>query len=109
LDKIIKNLRVLKGSVHAEIDLLRNLPILRKKKNLKKIDIEVFKISGTKENPRLGNSKPCWNCICTLFKFSPKKGYRIGNVYYSNELGDICKTTLNKLLLDKPYISRGNR
>lgn len=106
---MVRNHVVLNGSIHAEIDLLNNLPSLPKRKNLKRIDIQVLKVSGSRNNPRLGNSKPCWNCICSLWTIPRKKGYRIGNIYYSDQYGNICKTTLNKLSLETPYISRGNR
>ena len=91
------------------MDLMKNLPSLPKKKKLKRIDIQVLKVCGTPDQPRLGNSRPCWNCICSLFILSRKKGYRIGKIYYSNEHGGISKSTLTKLLFETPYISRGNR
>lgn len=96
---------VLNNSIHAEIKLLKNLPSLPRRKNLKRIDIIVIKFNGI----RLSNSRPCWHCIRSLYILSYKKGYRIGNIYYSDDIGNIQKTTLNRLSLETPYISRGNK
>ena len=35
-----------------------------------------------------------------------KLGYKIQNVYYSNENGDIIKSSLKNLEMDKPHYSK---
>lgn len=105
---VISNSVLKKGTLHAEIDLLNKLPSLRRSKNLKRIDFTIVQIYGKSDNYKYKNAKPCLHCLNKLSIYSIKKGYRIGNIFYSDEDGSIKKSTLNKLLLDKPYISRGS-
>ena len=51
---------------------------------MKKIDIIVIRTT-CKRN--LGNSKPCVKCLSDMYYLAPKKGYKINNVYYSDESG----------------------
>ena len=105
---VIFNSVLKKGTLHAEIDLFNKLPSLRRSKNLKRIDFTIVQIYGKSDNYRYKNAKPCMHCLNKLSVYSIKKGYRIGNIYFSDDNGTITKSTLNKLLLDKPYISRGS-
>ena len=94
--------------VHSEVSAvskLRKLP--DRLKNPKKIDIIVLRVSST---GKLGMSKPCKHCIFALSSIPLKLGYKIDDVYYSNEIGTITKTTMVHLLMeDDPHVSRGNR
>lgn len=81
------------ASVHAEHDAITRLPV-RKSRKLKRINILVIKTSKT---GKLGNSKPCYNCIMHMLNLAPKYGYKINYVYYSNDNGDIEKIKLSEL------------
>jgi len=80
--------------IHAEQDAIRKLLPLKRKKRLINVNILVIRISGKN---KLQSSKPCNICIETMKKISPKLGYNIQNVFYSNNNGDIIKTTLTQL------------
>jgi len=94
--------------VHSEVSAvskLRKLP--DRLKNPKKIDIIVLRVTST---GKLGMSKPCKHCIFALSSIPLKLGYKIDDVYYSNDGGTITKTTMTHLLKeDNPHVSRGNR
>jgi hypothetical protein len=94
--------------VHSEVcavSKLRKLP--DRLKNPKKIDIVVLRVSPT---GKLGMSKPCKHCIIGLSIIPLRLGYKIDDVYYSNDGGTITKTTMTRLLQeDNPHVSRGNR
>lgn len=81
--------------IHAEIDAIRKLQPLKIKKRLEPVNLLVVRIL---RNNQLKNSKPCFNCTKKMDQFSQQKGYKIKNVYYSNDLGNIIKTSPNKLL-----------
>lgn len=88
--------------IHAEHDALIKL-IPNKKKKLKSVNLLVIRLSGRN---KLQSSKPCYNCIQTMKKLSIKKGYRIQNVYYSDNNENIVKTTLHALENDEVHYSR---
>ncbi len=97
-------------SIHAEIDAILRLPSLYKKKKLIKINLLVIRFL---KSGKLASSKPCFNCITNMINIPPKKGYKIEDIYYSENNETIIKTNINKLLNeDKPYITsyyRNNR
>ena len=80
--------------VHAECDAISKLMTIKQKKHLEHINILVIRIS-TKN--KIQSSKPCSNCIETMIKMPPKKGYKIQNIYYSDGFGNIIKSSLNSL------------
>ena len=65
--------------IHAECDAISKLIPLRKKKHLEIINLLVIRISPKN---KIQPSKPCSNCIETMIKLPPKKGYKIQNIYY---------------------------
>lgn len=82
------------NSIHAEHHALNNLPYYKRQKKLKNINILILRVSKTK---KITMSKPCVNCIKKL-KFLPsKKGYKIQNIYYSDENGGICQIKLSNI------------
>jgi hypothetical protein len=95
------------ASVHAEIDALDNLKknFKNTKKNISLIVVRVsFRHDGSHN---YANSKPCADCISKMQTIAYAKGYRIKNIFYSNENGDIVRTRLNCLLDDvSKYVSR---
>ena len=89
--------------VHAEHDAINGLRPLRRKKHLQNVNILVIRVS---KNNKLQNSKPCANCIETMRVLPQKKGYRIRNIYYSNENGEIIKSSLQNLEKEELHYSR---
>lgn len=89
--------------VHAECDAILKLIPLKPKKKLEHINILVIRLS-TKN--KIQSSKPCSNCIDTMIKLPPKKGYKIHNIYYSDSFGNIVKTTLNTLEKEERHYSK---
>lgn len=83
-----------KASIHAEHDAINKLPFCRKK-----IDINMLIIKFTNDKQmKLTMSKPCNKCRNMMTSLFPKKGYNIKNIYYSDQNGEIVKSTLNKLI-----------
>jgi hypothetical protein len=93
----------LQPGIHAEHDAIRKLLPLKRKKRLENINILVIRVSGKN---KLQSSKPCVNCIIMMKTLPIKLGYKIQNVYYSNENGDIIKSSLKNLEMDKPHYSK---
>jgi deoxycytidylate deaminase len=78
-------------TIHAEHDAINNLPYTKKKKTINLLVVRFTK------NKKLCMSKPCNQCIQNIYKFAPRKGYTVKNIYYSTEQETIHKTTLNRL------------
>ena len=92
--------------IHAEQDAINRLKSIKRKKHLQNISILVIRFS---KNNKLQSSKPCANCI-EIMKFLPeKKGYKIKNIYYSNENGDIVKSSLINLEKENLHYTRSFR
>lgn len=89
--------------IHAEHDAINKLKPIAKKKHLQNINILVVRIS---KNNKLQQSKPCANCIYMMNKLPEKKGYKIKNIYYSNEYGDITRTNLKNIENEEMHYSR---
>ena len=93
----------IKAGIHAEYDAIRKLIPLNKRKNPKNVNILVIRISGKN---KLQSSKPCAKCIQTMKTLPLKLGYKITNIYYSNEEGNIQKTTIQDLEKEEKHYSR---
>lgn len=89
--------------IHAEQDAINKLKPLKRKKHLQNINILVIRFSKIN---KLQNSKPCANCIEIMKCLPEKKGYRIKNIYYSNEKGEIIKSSLLNLEKEELHYSR---
>ena len=89
--------------IHAEYDAIRKLLPLRRKKRLVSINILVIRVSGKN---KLQSSKPCVKCINTMKILPPKLGYKIEDIYYSNDNGEIIKTNIKNLESEEPHYSR---
>jgi len=74
-------------TTHAECKSLYNLnPKIYNKDN--KFDMMILRISV---NRNLGNSKPCINCLCSMYNFSKKRGFKLDKIHYSLD-ADVIKT-----------------
>ena len=93
----------LQPGIHAEHDAIRKLIPLRRNKKLVNINILVIRLSGKN---KLQSSKPCINCINMMKTLPIKLGYKIQNIYYSNENGEIIKTSLASLDNEDKHYSR---
>ena len=89
--------------IHAEYDAIKKLAPLKKSKRLKNINLLVIRLSGKN---KLQSSKPCGNCIDVMKTMPVKKGYTIKYVYYSDNNGNIVKTTLNNLDNEEKHYSK---
>jgi tRNA(Arg) A34 adenosine deaminase TadA len=89
-----------KAGVHAEADALYKLKSNPNKKN--PIPINILVIRVTKTNV-LQTSKPCALCIEKLKRIPPLKGYRLDNIYYSQEPDKIVQTKMH--ILDSEEMS----
>ena len=89
--------------IHAEHDAINKLKPIRKKKHLHNVNILVVRLSKTN---KLQNSKPCANCIENIKVLPQQRGYRIKNIYYSNEKGEIVKNSITKLEKDEMHYWR---
>lgn len=78
-------------TIHAEADCLNRLSRKLVRSRRRRVDLFVFRISSS---GKLGNSKPCANCI---EKMNNVRGYKIVDVYYSNSEGEIEKKKLSQL------------
>jgi hypothetical protein len=89
--------------IHAECDALSKLMPLRNKKRLEPINLLVIRVS-TKN--KIQSSKPCNNCIEKMKTIPVNKGYKIENIYYSDENGNIIKTKLDTLDYEEKHYSK---
>ena len=89
--------------IHAEEDALSKLMPLKYKKHLEPINILVIRLSPKN---KLQISKPCSNCIRLLSIIPKRKGYKLENIYYSDENGDIIKTNLQSLENGEQHYSK---
>ncbi len=89
--------------IHAEHDAINKLKPVRRKKHLHNVNILVVRLS---KNNKLQNSKPCANCLNKLKILPEKKGYKIRNIYYSNDNGEIIKSNLKTLENEDLHYSR---
>ncbi len=93
-------------SIHAEHDAILRLPCLKnknkkkKKRKLVKINLLVIRFLKTYT---LANSKPCLNCIQNMNELPKKRGYKIEDIYYSENDETIIKTSINKLLNESSH------
>ena len=89
------NNKILSPSIHAEHNVLLKLKTLNKNKN-KKETINLLVVRFSKTN-KIQSSKPCSNCIKMMNIIPYNKGYKIKNIYYSDNDGNILRTTLSDL------------
>lgn len=89
--------------VHAEHDAINKLKPLSRNKHLKAVNLLVIRVS---KNNKLQSSKPCANCIKIIKSLPIKKGYRVRNIYYSDDNGNIIKTNINNLEKDELHYSK---
>ena len=91
------------AGIHAEHDAINKLKYLDRNKKLESINLLVIRFS---KNNKLQNSKPCANCIQNMRYLPQKKGYKIKNIFYSNDNGEIVKSSLNNLENEVFHYSR---
>lgn len=95
IKEIIIDNKMVKFSIHAEMNVLFNLKKINYTKNI--TDILIIRIGNSN---KLKNSRPCNSCIDKMIK----KGIR--KVYYSDENGNIKCEFVDSML--KLHISSGH-
>jgi hypothetical protein len=87
-------------STHAEIDACRKVARKHrdkiKKKNKKAYDLVVIRISKSGSN--VGMSRLCERCVLAMNDLPNKTGIKIKKIYYSNESGELVKTSVSKMM-----------
>lgn len=77
------------------MDAIKHLPPLNSKGNRKIINLVVIRVNL---QGKLKNSKPCFKCIEHMARIS---SYKLKNVYYSDDEGNILMTKFKNLLDDE--------
>lgn len=80
--------------IHAEMDAIRKLPPLQFKRKKKILNLIVIRVD---KNGLLKNSAPCSMCIKHMENLNNTTSYKIQNVCYSNEIGNIVMMKFNTL------------
>ena len=95
-------IREIDKSIHAEHDAIMRLK-QRYSRKLLPINILVIKttLSGI-----IGMSKPCAHCLTIMTTLPQKLGYRIANIFYTTQSGDIEKKKLSELLSEDMHVSK---
>jgi len=93
---------------HAEIDACQKVARKHrdkiKKKNKKAYDLVVIRVSKSGSN--LGMSRLCERCVLAMNNLPNKTGIKIKKIYYSNESGDLVKTSVSKMMnMDDHFMS----
>jgi cytidine deaminase len=92
-------------SIHAEVDAINRIKN-KKQGKTQKVSLFVMRVNKKKE---ITISKPCKHCIAQMNTII-NKNYKISDVYYSDNNGEIIKSSLNSLTIDPcKHISRLDR
>lgn len=75
-----------KDNIHAEVDCMDKL-----KKAHKQKDLCVFVFRTNNKGDKLMMAKPCENCYNSIHLSLKKKNFKLKNIYYSDENGNIRK------------------
>ena len=99
-------------SVHAEIDACKKVAWKHrdksKKKNKKVYNLVVIRTSKSGSN--LGMSRLCERCVLNVNNLPNNSGIKIKKIYYSDESGEIVKTSLPKMMkMDDHHMSSFSR
>ncbi len=99
-------------SVHAEIHACKKVAWRHrdknKKKNKKAYNLVVIRTSKSGSN--LGMSRLCERCVLGVNNLPNVSGIKIKKIYYSDESGEIIKTSLPKMMkMDDHHMSSFSR
>ena len=99
-------------SVHAEIHACKKVAWKHrdksKKKNKKAYNLVVIRTSKSGSN--LGMSRLCERCVLGVNNLPNISGIKIKKIYYSDESGEIIKTSLPKMMkMDDHHMSSFSR
>ena len=95
-----------KPGIHAEQDAVSKLKSLKYKKHPEIVNLLVIRLSSKN---KLQISKPCNRCINTMNFLPIKKGYKIQNIYYSDDKNSIVKIPLKKLEKEEHHYCKYDR
>lgn len=93
-------------STHAE-EMALDKVYLKKTSKIINVSIIVIRItpSSTPDHYTLTNSRPCIMCMHKIKNTVPF-GYRVTNVYFSNNNGDIVKYKLRDIIKEKQHLTK---
>ena len=92
------------GSIHAELSMILKIHNTKSIRRKRTIDILVVNFS---KDGILKNSKPCYNCLLNLKKYSKKKNITISKIYYSDGISNIvCSNLFTLLNSDEKHVTR---
>ena len=74
-----------KDNIHAEVDCVKRL-----KKSEKTVPINLIVFRTNNSGNKLMNAKPCECCLKTIDFTLKRKNYKLKNLCYSDEDGNIC-------------------
>jgi hypothetical protein len=83
--------------LHAEMDALRKLPFIPKKN--RKIEINLLVIRVDKHG-LIKNSEPCFMCIKHMDRLTKTTAYKLNDIYYSDENGNVILRKFDEMRLD---------
>lgn len=96
--------------MHAEIHALlkfaqkKNISLHNKRSSKKTYEIDIC-VVRTNNSGDICNSKPCWNCVCEIYRVR-QYGIIVKNISYSTESGAVIKRKFKDLLTDEKHVSR---
>lgn len=100
----VANFATTHAEMHAISKVSRKHSDNIKKRNKQAYNLVVIRVS--KSQGILGNSQVCKNCIENIINSSKRTGIKIKKIFYSDENGNIIKTTPARLSNDDdPFIS----
>jgi len=95
-------IRDIDKSIHAEHNAILKLP---QRYSRKLLAINIFVIKTTLSGV-VGMSKPCAHCLTIMTTLPQKLGYRIANIFYTIQSGEIEKKKLSELLSEEMHVSK---
>jgi hypothetical protein len=87
-------------TIHAEDDAINKLPVLKRNRRLKKVDLLVIRANA---GGTVGNSRPCDRCIKALEIKLPKKGYILDTLYYTDKGGLLVKKKFARVVTEEDH------
>lgn len=95
-------------TIHAEYDAISNLCPLDRRRGHNLYNCNIFVTRVSKSN-RLGHSRPCSECVRNMITLPQLKGYKIKNVFYTDDNQNIVRRRLTHLVNEEAYFTRYQR
>jgi deoxycytidylate deaminase len=92
------------GTIHAEVDACIKMAEYIKRIKVRTVDILIIRVTKTE---KYCSSRPCFNCLRTLKKFSKKNKINIRNIYYTTKNENIIKEKFVDIFNGPRHYSKG--